>query len=126
MSTTAHTLGRWQRLLPALTVGLLAAIAGPTVDASAAKPRHARTAAVRATTVRLAPAFPRFYNSTSPFNTPIGATPRIVPNSAAMVTKSLVAYKANANFANSDWWGVSIVKARVADPLRTVGLFSWG
>jgi len=66
------------------------------------------------------------YSLMSPFNVPIGGAPQIAPNSAAMVTKSLVAFKSSANFANSDWWGISIVNARPSDPLRSVGVFDWG
>lgn len=68
----------------------------------------------------------RLYSDTSPFNTRIGAAPRIAPNSAEMVDKSLSSYKASANFANSDWWGIAIVNARSSDPMRTVGVFDWG
>jgi hypothetical protein len=73
------------------------------------------------------PAAPaRLYADSSPFNTPIGASPTIAPNSAAMVAKSLLPYRQNANFANSDWWGIPIVDAKASDPLRQVGVFDWG
>jgi hypothetical protein len=68
----------------------------------------------------------RLYADSSPFNTPIGASPAIAANSAAMVAKSLLPYRQNANFANSDWWGISIVDARASDPLRQIGVFDWG
>lgn len=73
-----------------------------------------------------APSAPRLYADSSPFNTPIGASPKIAPNSAAMVSKSLLPYRSNANFANSDWWGISIVDAAASDPLRQIGVFDWG
>jgi len=66
------------------------------------------------------------YSPSSPFNVPIGASPRIAPNSEAMVTKSLLAYTSNANFANSDDWGIAIVNARPSDPFHLVGTFDWG
>jgi hypothetical protein len=71
-------------------------------------------------------AAPRLYADSSPFNTPIGASPKIAANSTAMVAKSLLPYRANANFANSDWWGISIVDAQASDPLREIGVFDWG
>jgi len=57
---------------------------------------------------------------------PIDASPRVAPNSDAMVATSLLPYAGNANFANSDWWGISIVNARSSDPWRSVGVFDWG
>ena len=72
------------------------------------------------------PTSTRLYSATSPFNVPIPATARLAPNSAAMVSASLLPYTSNANFANSDDWGISIVNARATDPLRQVGTFSWG
>jgi outer membrane biosynthesis protein TonB len=68
----------------------------------------------------------RPYSATSPFNVPIAAAAHVAPNSAAMVSASLLPYATNANFANSDAWGISIVNARSTDPLRQVGTFSWG
>jgi hypothetical protein len=68
----------------------------------------------------------RLYADSSAFNTKVPASPHVASNSAAMVSKSLVPYVSSANFANSDWWGISMVNARSTDPLRTVGLFDWG
>lgn len=63
----------------------------------------------------------RLYAPDSFWNVPIPASPPIDPNSAAMVQASLVAYKANANFANTQAWGVPIVYSRNTDPLYEVG-----
>ena len=42
-------------------------------------------------------------------------------NSSAIVQTGLVAYKANANFANTDAWGVPIVFAKPTDTLFSIG-----
>ncbi|MCW3004714.1 MAG: hypothetical protein JWQ20_4012, partial [Conexibacter sp.] len=68
----------------------------------------------------------RLYSASSAFNTKVPASPNVAANSAAMVGKSLLPYLNTANFANSDDWGIPIVSAKAADPLRDVGVFGWG
>ncbi|QEC47331.1 hypothetical protein FSW04_06845 [Baekduia soli] len=113
---------------PATTVASMDNTPVANVPASATAPAATATTATApvppATTTTTGPA--RLYGASSPFNTRIPATPRIADNSAAMVGKSLLPYLGSANFANSDDWGISIVSARAADPLRNVGVFSWG
>ena len=62
----------------------------------------------------------RLYSSSSFWNTPIPSSPAIDANSSAMVQAALVAYKSNANFANTDGWGIPIVYARSSDKLYNV------
>jgi hypothetical protein len=62
----------------------------------------------------------RLYASSSFWNTQIPSSPAIDPNSAAIVQAALVAYKPNANFANTDGWGIPIVYARSTDKLYNV------
>jgi len=62
----------------------------------------------------------RLYSSTSFWNTEIGSSPSIDPDSSAMVSGALAAYASNANFANTDSWGVPIVYADSSDKLYNV------
>ena len=63
----------------------------------------------------------RLYSSTSFWNTQIASGATVDPNSAAMVQGALAAYASNANFANTDAWGVPIVYASSSDKLYNVG-----
>jgi len=63
----------------------------------------------------------RLYSTTSFWNTPIASNPAVDPGSAAMVQGGLVAYASNANFANTDAWGVPIVFAKSTDTLYNIG-----
>ena len=91
----------------------------PVATASSTAPITPTNAAIGTTTTRL-------YSSSSAFNTPVGASPRIASNSAAMVSASLLNYKSSANFANSNDWGISIVNAKPTDPVRSISVASWG
>lgn len=63
----------------------------------------------------------QLYAATSFWNTPIPPAPAIDPNSAAMVQASLTNFGSNANFANTDGWGIPIVYASATDKEYTVG-----
>ena len=91
----------------------------PVATTSSTAPITPTNAAIGTSTTRL-------YSASSAFNTPVGSSPRVASNSAAMVSASLLNYKSSANFANSDDWGISIVNAKSTDPLRSVGVASWG
>jgi hypothetical protein len=91
----------------------------PVATTSSTAPITPTNAAIGTSTTRL-------YSSSSAFNTPVGASPRIASNSAAMVSASLLNYRSSANFANSDDWGISIVNAKSSDPLRSISVASWG
>ena len=73
-----------------------------------------------------APVPGRLYGPSSPFNTPIGASPSVAANSDALVRASVLRYTDSANFANSDDWGIAMIDARPSDPTRTVGVTDWG
>jgi len=62
----------------------------------------------------------RLYASTSFWNTAIPSGASIDPNSDAMVQGALVGYRSNANFANTDSWGIPIVYARTGDKTYNV------
>lgn len=51
----------------------------------------------------------RLFSANSPWNTPIGRSPAVDPNSALIVSHALVAYSKTASLANSKAWGVPIV-----------------
>ena len=61
-----------------------------------------------------------------PFDrSPVGANPKVVKRSAAMIARSLLPFVGSANLANSLDWGIPIVRASVSDPVRRVGSFRW-
>ncbi|HMJ34657.1 MAG TPA: hypothetical protein VK501_12125 [Baekduia sp.] len=97
----------------------------PVTDAAATSTPAAPAPATDASAATVGAAV-RLYSASSPFNTKVSASPKVAPNSAAMVSKSLLPYLNTANFANSDDWGIPIVSAKSSDPLRSVGVFSWG
>ena len=51
---------------------------------------------------------PLMYSGVSFWNQPIGPNPAIDPNSANMVAMALSPYASNANFANTDAWGIAV------------------
>ena len=63
----------------------------------------------------------QLYAPTSFWNTPIGASPAIDPNSASMVTASLANFASSANLANTESWGIPIVYASVTDKEYAIG-----
>jgi hypothetical protein len=70
--------------------------------------------------------FPRPFAVDSFINTPIGASPKLAPNSAAIVRKSFVAYAGKANMSNSDYWGVPIAYADARSDLYRVACTRYG
>jgi hypothetical protein len=62
----------------------------------------------------------RFYSDTSFWNTAIAVNPAVDPNSSAIVSKSVVAYASNANFSNTDAWGVGLAYATSTSKTYTV------
>jgi len=62
----------------------------------------------------------RLYSSTSFWNTQISSGASVDSNSAGMVQAALVAYRSNANFANTDSWGIPIVFASSGDKTYNV------
>ncbi len=118
------------------------AASGVVVDAGVPKPSHARVVAAAAPAAPAkakpkaakAPAVSKpkppaaatpvaglFYASSSFWNTKIPSAPALAPNSDAIVQASLVAYKSNANFANTDAWGIAIVRATSGDKKFSIG-----
>jgi hypothetical protein len=61
-----------------------------------------------------------YYSTTSFWNTTIPANPSIDPNSASIVTKAIAAYASNANFSNTDSWGIGIAYATQTSKVYTV------
>jgi hypothetical protein len=55
--------------------------------------------------------FPRPFAPDSFINRPVGPSPKLAPNSAAIVRRAFVAYADQANMSNSDAWGVPIAYA---------------
>jgi hypothetical protein len=66
-------------------------------------------------------AFPRLYDPASFVNTPIGATPAVDPNSAAMVSASITPYVGGSNVTNDADWGIPIFHADTPTRRYTVG-----
>jgi len=66
-------------------------------------------------------AFPTLYDPASFWNQPIPATAGTDPNSAAMVSASLVASAGSANFANSSQWGKPLAYASPVSTTYPVG-----
>jgi len=71
-------------------------------------------------------AFPRLYASTSFWNRPIGRNPVIDPNSAAIVTASILPTRFISKFNNSDLWGVPLAYSDPASELYSVGCILYG
>ena len=68
-----------------------------------------------------APTAGKLYASNSFWNTKIPSSPALESNSAAIVQASLSAFKSNANFANTDGWGIAIVKAGSSSKTYSIG-----
>ena len=62
----------------------------------------------------------RFYSDTSFWNTPIAANATVDANSSAIIAKAIAAYASNANFSNTDAWGIGLAYATPASTLYTV------
>jgi hypothetical protein len=62
----------------------------------------------------------RFYSSTSFWNKPIAAGPTIDPNSANMISSSILPYVGNTQFNNYNDWGMAYVVGSPTDKLYTV------
>lgn len=60
------------------------------------------------------------YSGSSFWNTPIGAYATADPNSGGIIAKSIASYAANANFANTDAWGISLAYATAASNAYSV------
>ena len=61
-----------------------------------------------------------YYATTSFWNTPIPASPSIDPNSSNIIAKAISAYASNANFANTDAWGIGVVQATSTSKVYSV------
>ena len=110
-----HTLDRVATPAPAPAKPKPAAAKSTGSTAVAApKPKTAPKAAPK-------PLSGRLYAANSFWNTKISSSPAIDPNSAAIVQASLAAYKSNANFANTDSWGIAIVYAKAGDKTYAIG-----
>lgn len=67
------------------------------------------------------PSEPSPPTATAPFTAAaIGADPDVAAGSAAMVAHALVPFAGGANLAGSQHWGIPVVHATAADPVRTV------
>jgi hypothetical protein len=64
--------------------------------------------------------YTRFYSPTSFWNTPIPATAAVDSNSSAMISTAITAYASNANFANTDAWGMALAFATTTSKSYTV------
>jgi hypothetical protein len=62
----------------------------------------------------------RFYADDSFWNTPIGSSPTLDPNSAAILAGSFIPYAGRSAFANGDDWGISLVYASPTDKVYTI------
>lgn len=101
---------------PAEAKAKAVASTGPAVHASTPKPKSSPKKPSAP-----APSAGRFYASNSFWNTKIPTSPAIDANSAAIVQASLTAFKSNANFANTDAWGIAIVKAGSSSKTYSIG-----
>ncbi|MGH2786087.1 MAG: hypothetical protein ACRDJ1_12560 [Actinomycetota bacterium] len=90
------------------------AVAGPAVHATQPKPKSTPKPPA-------APTAGKLYAANSFWNTKIPSSPALDPNSAAIVQASLVAFQDNANFANTDAWGIAIVKAGSGSKTYAIG-----
>jgi hypothetical protein len=70
--------------------------------------------------------FPRFFSDASFWNTPIGASPSIDPNSGGMVSASLLAYKRLGVVNSGDDWGIPLAYADPHSHTFTVGCVKYG
>jgi hypothetical protein len=70
--------------------------------------------------------FPRLYADSSFWNQPIGASPVIDPNSAAILASSIIPTANIATFNNNDEWGVPLAYSDPASKLYTVGCLYYG
>jgi len=61
-----------------------------------------------------------YYAITSFWNTPIPTNPSIDPNSANIISKAISAYASNANFSNTDAWGIGVAYATPTSKVYTV------
>jgi hypothetical protein len=77
-------------------------------------------------TTRASAAFPRLYSPDAFINRPIQASPRLAPNSRAMVAESLESRVESANLSNDDSWGIPIVYADQQSPRSTVRCTVYG
>ncbi|MGH2793164.1 MAG: hypothetical protein ACRDKG_02565 [Actinomycetota bacterium] len=101
---------------PSAKPSAAAAAAGPAVHATKPKPKSSPKPPPAPT-----PTGSKLYAANSFWNTKIPSSPAIDPNSAAIVQASLVAYDENANFANTDSWGIAIVKAGSGSKTYSIG-----
>jgi hypothetical protein len=92
------------------------ASSGPAAHATKPKPKPAPKPPSAP-----APSTGKLYASNSFWNTKIPSSPAIDGNSAAIVEASLTAFKSNANFANTDGWGIAIVKAGSGSKTYSIG-----
>jgi hypothetical protein len=70
--------------------------------------------------------FPRLYADTSFWNQPIGASPLIDPNSAAILAASITPTANIATFNNNEQWGIPLAYSDPASKLYTVGCLHYG
>jgi hypothetical protein len=79
-----------------------------------------------ATTPVQSGSFPKLYAGTSFWNLPIGSTPIVDPNSAAIVASSLTPFDGVATFNNDDDWGIPLAYADPASKQYSVGCLLYG
>jgi hypothetical protein len=70
--------------------------------------------------------FPKLYADTSFWNQPIGSSPLIDPNSAAIVASSITPYDGVATFNNDDDWGIPLAYGDPASKMYSVGCLLYG
>lgn len=78
------------------------------------------------TTPGQAGSFPRLYADSSFWNQPIGGSPVIDPNSAAILASSITPTANIATFNDNDEWGVPLAYSDPANKLYTVGCLFYG
>jgi RTX calcium-binding nonapeptide repeat (4 copies) len=82
--------------------------------------------AATVTTPEQTDTFPRPYSETSPWNTPIGPSPEIDPNSDAIIDYSIAPHTGNANLTTSDKWGLGLAYADLSSRRYEIGCDLYG
>jgi hypothetical protein len=91
------------------------------VDVLAARDRVLASYRREVRTLRARRPVPRLYGPNAFVNRPIPGSPRLAPNSSAMVSAAIVSGRDTANLSNGELWGIPIAYAGQHSPRTTVG-----
>jgi hypothetical protein len=91
-----------------------------TVKANDSANAAAQAALTIAVTTQTSSGLTPYYATTSFWNTPIPANPSIDPNSSSIIASAIAAYASNANFANTDSWGIGLAYATSTSKVYSV------